>query len=817
MEKKYIKIKNASENNLKNININIPKNSFVVITGVSGSGKSSLAFDTIYAEAHRRFVESLSSYARQFIKVLKKPKLDFIEGLSPSISINQKTNISSQRSTVGTITEIYDYLRLLFSKIATATCYECSNAMEGKKASILIDELIALEEGTLLTILAPIVRSRKGSYNTLLETFKEQGYFKFYIDKKMYSLDEENINLDKNKIHNIDILIDKIIIKNNIKLRLKEAVSTAYKLGKGLIKIQINHQEEEKLYSEKQACINCNISYIDAEPRLFSFNSPLGACPTCNGIGFDFEETKTCKTCNGKRLKPESLAYKIDDFNIYELSNMQVDKLKIFIINIKNNSIVFSKISKEIISRLNFLENIGLSYLTLNRLSSSLSGGEYQRVRLSSQLGASLTGIIYVLDEPSIGLHPLDNEKLINSLIQLKNNGNSVIVIEHDEATIKAADYIIDLGPGAGVHGGNICQEGEKLLNTSLTGLYINKLKKIKVLSSKKTSTDGFIKINAANNNNLKNIDVKIPLGLITCVTGVSGSGKSSLVIDNLLPNILKLREDKNTILSNCKNIEAYEVFKSIYSIDQTPIGRSPRSNPATYIGFFNYIRDLLSKTPDAKFKAYSSSYFSFNVDGGRCEHCQGQGYIKLEMKFLNDEYIKCTKCRGERFKKEILNIKYKNKNISQILDLTVLEALDFFKNIRSIFNKLKILDEVGLSYIKLGQAATSFSGGEAQRIKIAKELCKQTKGKTLYILDEPTTGLHFDDIQKLINILVKLRDKNNTIIIIEHNTELIKASDYIIELGPLAGEEGGYLIAQGFINDIINNKESLTARFLKD
>lgn len=814
----YIKIRKANENNLKNISLDIPRNSFVVITGVSGSGKSSLAFDTIYAEAHRRFVESLSAYARQFIKVLKKPKVESIEGLSPAIAINQKSNISTPRSTVGTVTEIYDYLRLLFSKTGTPYCYKCGSLMKGKEPGAVLNYLLTKQEGSLINIYAPIVRHRKGNYVSLIEEYKNQGFIKFLIDKKQVSIDEEELFLDKNKHHDIDILVDKIHIKPNIKFRLKDAINNAFRLSKGLIKIIIN-EEEEELISEKLSCYDCGTSYSEPEPRMFSFNSPIGACSTCKGLGYIDEVTNICTTCNGKKLKKEALFFKIKDFNIYDLVTLQIDKLNIFFKTFDRSNLMSNKIISELFERVSFLERIGLSYLTLDRSTASLSGGEYQRVRLATQLGAGLTGILYVLDEPSIGLHPHDNSKLLDTLKKLRDKGNTILVVEHDEDTIKNADYIVDLGLGAGAHGGNLIASGkyEEILNVGLTGKYLSKEKKVFMPKKRETPKKGFIEFCSLNNNNLKNIDIKIPVGLITCITGVSGSGKSSLLMDNILPNLKKVLEDENFISKNCTSIKGTQNISEIYAIDQTPIGRSPRSNPATYTGFFNYIRDLFCKLPEAKLRGYTASHFSFNVDGGRCPECEGQGYIVMEMKFLPDEYIKCNKCRGSRYKNEILDIKYKGKNINNVLDMTVEEALSFFKNIRSIYNKLKTLDEVGLSYITLGQAATSFSGGEAQRIKISKELSKKSKDQTLYILDEPTTGLHFDDIDKLINVLFKLRDKGNTIVIIEHNPYIIKASDYIIELGPKGGEEGGYVIDSGTPEEIMLSNKSITSKYIKD
>ncbi len=824
MKKKYISIVNASEHNLKNITLNIPRNAISVITGISGSGKSSLAFDTIYAEGNRRYVESMSSYARQFIDAIKKPDAESIEGLSPSLAINQKTISHNPRSTVGTMTEIYDYLRLLYAKVGDPFCHKCSNPIKARTASDIAKEYCSKTAGTKLTISSPIVRGKKGEYSKLLQKLLADGFTKISIDGKIKDLDDD-IKIDKNKTHNIELIIDKIVTNENCIQRMMDSVSLSMKLSGGIVKILIDGEKQEHILSDKYSCLECGISYADIEPRIFSFNSPYGACPECAGIGKiekDEDNFIICPTCNGTRLKKESLSIKIDKHSIHDLSSMSMSSLKKVLLDLnipQNKKIISDTIIKEITERLDFINDVGLGYLTLNRTSSTLSGGEAQRVRLATQLGSGLTGVIYVLDEPSIGLHPSDNDKLIASLKRLKDKSNTVIIVEHDEDTIRSADHIIDLGPGAGVHGGNLIAEGTikdiMANNKSLTGLYLSSNLQIPTPKQRKKSEQGFIKITNVKTNNLKNISVSFPIGVMTTVTGVSGSGKSSLIIDTVCPCISAMINKLNKKNDTC-NITGIDNIDRIIHVDQSPIGQTPRSNPATYTDIFNQIRILFAQLPDSKVRSYGAGRFSFNVAGGRCEACEGQGMTRIEMKFMPDVFVTCDSCGGAKFNKDTLEIKYKNKNIAEVLDMTVEEAMIFFKNIPILHSKIRTLYDVGLAYIKLGQSSTTLSGGEAQRIKLAKELSKRSTGKTLYVLDEPTTGLHFDDIKKLINVLHKLRDQGNTIIVIEHNLEVIKTSDYIIDLGPEGGEKGGYIVATGTPEDIITEENSLTGKYLK-
>jgi len=817
MKTKEIVINNAKEHNLKSINLSIPRQSLTVITGISGSGKSSLAFDTIYAEGNRRYVESLSVYARQFIDFIKKPEVENIEGLSPAVAINQRTITHNPRSTVGTMTEIYDYLRLLYAKLGTPYCYKCGAEISPKKTEETVNEYASRPDGTKLIIMSPIVRGKKGEYSKLIEKFKAEGYSKIYIDGKVHDLDE-NISIDKKKHHEIDLVIDRIIINKAVHHRLAEAITLAERLSGDLVKIKEDNKDVVTI-SNKYSCINCGISYMDIEPRTFSFNSPYGACPNCDGIGYiqiDDEHSTVCKECNGARLKKESLNIKVNGHSIYDLSIKSITELKKELESLTfegNRKIIAEKIIKEITERLGFIMDVGIGYVSLNRSSSSLSGGEAQRVRLASQLGSGLTGVLYVLDEPSIGLHPRDNKKLIDSLIKLKNKGNTIIVVEHDEETIRSADHIIDLGPGAGVHGGKIVAEGD--LNAiisnkkSLTGLYLSSNVKIPVPLNRKPVPKDLLTIENVDTNNLKNITVSFPLGLMTAITGISGSGKSSLIMDSLLPAMYEQNK------TGFKMIGKDAIEKTV-SIDQAPIGKTPRSNPATYVDLYPQIRNLFTMLPESKARGYNPGRFSFNVPGGRCEACEGQGLKKIEMKFMPDVFVTCDTCEGKKFNRDTLEIRYKGKNIFQVLDMTVEEAMVFFKNIRYIHHKLKTLHDVGLGYIKLGQSSVTLSGGEAQRIKLSKELVKRSSGKNLYILDEPTTGLHFDDVKKLINVLHRLRDQGNTIIVIEHNLEVIKTSDYIIDLGPDGGEAGGHLVAKGTPEEIANNASSVTGHYLK-
>ena len=864
---KYIKIKGARQHNLKNIDINIPKNKLVVITGLSGSGKSSLAFDTIYAEGQRRYVESLSTYARQFLELMEKPDVDSIEGLSPSISIEQKTVSKNPRSTVATVTEIYDYLRILYANLGEAFCYKCGRKITSQTPQQIVDEIMKLKEKTKLIIYSPIVRQKKGEFKNLFADLLKSGYTRVKVDGTVYYLEEE-INIDKNKKHEIDVIIDRIILKKGIENRLVDSIETGLKLSDGLIKIELVDEKKEILFSERFACIYCGISYPEISHRLFSFNNPYGACPTCKGLGTisEIDEDSTflsiydkdylyevheklknkgmsrekrfrlkgllkkylvnneCPECRGARLKKEALSIKFRDKNIYEFTQMSVKQAIEFMENLKLNDFereIGERIIKEIYNRLKFLDEVGIGYITLNRKSSTLSGGESQRIRLAAQIGSSLTGVIYVLDEPSIGLHPRDTQKLINTLKKLRDSDNTVIVVEHDEEIINSSDFVIDLGPEAGRNGGYVvaATSPQKLKNIkkSYTGRYLaGKLKPEKF--ERKKNFSNFIKISGAKAFNLKNIDVKIPVGAFVCITGVSGSGKSTLLNEVIYKGLKKiLNKERISTEHLFDKFEINDLVNKVILIDQSPIGRTSRSNPATYTGVFNQIRQLFSQIPQAKMRGYKPGRFSFNVKGGRCEKCKGEGVIKLEMLFMPEVYIKCEECNGKRFNRDTLQIKYKEKNISDVLEMTVNQAYEFFSNIPYIQRKLKVLQEVGLGYLQLGQPAPTLSGGEAQRIKLTKELSKRDTGKTVYLLDEPTTGLHYFDINNLLKILFKLRDKGNTIIVIEHNLEVIRNADYIIDLGPEGGEEGGYIIAEGPPEIITKNNKSYTGKFLKE
>ena len=933
-------IKNAKEHNLKNISIEIPRDKLVVITGLSGSGKSSLAFDTLYAEGQRRYVESLSSYARQFLGIMEKPDVESIDGLSPAISIDQKTTSKNPRSTVGTVTEIYDYIRLLYARIGTPYCPNCGKKIEKQTLDQIIDDIFKLHEGTKIQILAPIVRGRKGEFIKLLQNYQKQGFVRIRIDGEIKELTEE-IVIDKNKKHNVELIVDRLIIKPEIRNRLAESIETTLKAANNLVLIEVTEGENkyEKIYNTNYSCIDCGTSIEELTPRMFSFNNPFGACPACTGIGFlmkmdedliipdqnktlydgvkafgastmkkgdtmakmyfesianhygvdikkpikklpreflekilygtgdekiNFEyespfgvrrfstpfegviptlerrhnETKSqgmrdfyemymsesdCPVCNGARLKKESLAVKIEDKNINELTDMPINKIKDFLNSLKlskQQAMIADMILKELNKRLQFLIDVGLEYLTLSRPAGTLSGGEAQRIRLATQIGSSLTGVLYILDEPSIGLHQRDNEKLISTLKKLRDLGNSVLVVEHDEDTMYAADQIIDIGPGAGVHGGHVIGQGTveeiKKLDNSETGAYLSGKKKIEIPKKRRKSNGKFIEIISASQNNLKDINVKFPLGVFTCVTGVSGSGKSTLVNEILYKTIARDLNKASEKPGKCKEIKGIENIDKIINIDQSPIGRTPRSNPATYTGVFDEIRDIFSATNEAKMRGYLKGRFSFNVQGGRCEACSGDGVIKIEMHFLPDIYVPCEVCHGARYNRETLEVKYKGKNIADVLDMTVEEALKFFENIPRIKQKIQTLYDVGLGYIKLGQPSTTLSGGEAQRVKLATELSKRATGKTLYILDEPTTGLHIADIHKLIDILQRLVDTGNTIIVIEHNLDLIKTCDYIIDLGPEGGDSGGNLIQVGTPEQVVKNEKSYTGKFLK-
>ena len=935
----YIVIKGAKEHNLKNISLKIPRDKLVVITGLSGSGKSSLAFDTLYAEGQRRYVESLSSYARQFLGIMEKPDVESIEGLSPAISIDQKTTSKNPRSTVGTVTEIYDYIRLLYARIGTPYCPNCGKKIEKQTVDQIVDNILEFDEGTRIQVLAPIVRGRKGEFVKQLEDYQKSGFVRARIDGTIYELGEDEINLDKKKKHNIDLVVDRLVIKEGIRSRLTESVETAMKYANNLVTIDLPGKDE-KIYSQNYACVDCGISFEELSPRMFSFNNPFGACPECTGIGYlmridedliipdknktlydgikafgastmkkgdtmakmyfesiakhygvkikdvpikklprtflekilygtgdeeiNFEytsmagtrkytapfegviptlerrhnETKSqgmrtfyefymsespCLSCNGARLRRESLAVKVGDKNINELTDMSIDKIKDYINSLEltpTQAMISDQIIKELNKRLQFLVDVGLDYLTLSRPAGSLSGGEAQRIRLATQIGAGLTGVLYILDEPSIGLHQRDNDKLITTLQKLRDLGNSVIVVEHDEDTMYAADQIIDIGPGPGVHGGNVMAQGtaEEIKNVeeSITGAYLSGRKQINVPKHRRKSNGNSIQVIGAEEHNLKNISVKFPLGQFICVTGVSGSGKSTLVNEILYKTIAKELNGSNEKPGKCKEVKGLGNIDKIVNIDQSPIGRTPRSNPATYTGVFDLIRDLFAETEEAKLRGYQKGRFSFNVTGGRCESCSGDGVHKIEMHFLPDIYVPCEVCKGKRYNRETLEVKYKGKNIADVLDMTVEEALTFFDKIPRIKTKIQTLYDVGLGYIKLGQPSTTLSGGEAQRVKLATELSKKATGKTLYILDEPTTGLHIADVHKLVNILQRLVDTGNTIIVIEHNLDLIKTADYIVDLGPEGGEAGGTVVAQGTPEEICKIPESHTGEFLK-
>jgi len=937
MPQDKIIIRGARQHNLKNINLEIPRDKLIVITGLSGSGKSSLAFDTIYAEGQRRYVESLSAYARQFLEQMDKPDVDFIDGLSPAISIDQKSAPRNPRSTVGTVTEIYDYLRLLFARIGVPYCPNCGVKIERQTVQQITDQILSLPEGTRILVLAPIVKGRKGEYKSLLEEIKREGFTRVRVDGQMLNLAEEEIPLlDKYKIHHIEVIVDRIVLREGIKGRLTDSLETALKMGKGQVIVSVI-DGEELYFSEEFACPICGFSMGELEPRKFSFNSPYGACPTCHGLGyitdfspdlvFDYEKsiaeggiiplrkfyseyypaiirslsevygfslhepiknlpqeirdmlfygtnrpvyisytnwrgfereywthfggikgmleeklrnstsdrvreeltefmaTYICPDCEGKRLKKESLAVKVAGKNIYEVTLLSVDEAYKFFASLpeqlsEKEKIIAQPILKEILARLGFLKDVGLGYLTLERPANTLAGGEAQRIRLATQIGSGLMGVIYILDEPSIGLHPRDNRRLLDTLIKLRDLGNTVIVVEHDEETIRTADWIIDLGPGAGEHGGYVVVSGtlEDVIREprSITGQYLSGARRIPIPKTRRKPKGKWLIIRGARKYNLKGIDVKIPLGLFVAITGVSGSGKSTLLEEIIYPVVSNHLYGTRLPTGEYKGVEGLEELDKVINIDQSPIGRTPRSNPATYTGVFDLIRQLFAQLPEAKARGYKPGRFSFNVKGGRCEACKGDGYIKVEMQFLPDVYVRCEECKGKRYNRETLEIKYKGKTIADVLDMTVEEALHFFRNIEPIRKKLETLYDVGLGYIKLGQPATTLSGGEAQRVKLATELSRKATGRTLYILDEPTTGLHFADVEKLLNILHRLVDRGNTVLIIEHNLEVIKTADWIIDLGPEGGEQGGYIIAEGPPEEIIKNPISYTGQFLK-
>lgn len=933
----YIKIRGAREHNLKGIDVDIPRDSFTVLTGVSGSGKSSLAFDTIYAEGQRRYMESLSSYARQFLGQMEKPDVDSIEGLSPAISIDQKSTNRNPRSTVGTVTEIYDYMRLLYARVGIVHCPKCGREIRKQSVDQIVDQIMGLPERTRFQVLAPVVRGRKGEHVKVLESAKKSGYVRVRVDGIIYELSEE-IKLEKNKKHNIEIVIDRLSVKEGIEKRLTESVESALALADGLVMIDIIDGEMLN-FSQSFACPDCGISVEEMEPRSFSFNNPFGACPECFGLGYKMEfdidliipdkrlsidegaiaamgwqssteegsftrailkalaeeynfslstpykdypaeiknilvngtdghtvkvhyrgqrgvgvydiafeglirnmqkryrETASdsmkqeyetfmkitpCEVCKGQRLKATSLAVTVGGINIFRMTDMSIVKLKAFLDNLVLSPVqqtIGEQILKEIKARLGFLVNVGLEYLTLSRATGTLSGGEAQRIRLATQIGSGLVGVAYILDEPSIGLHQRDNDKLLSALMKLRDLGNTLIVVEHDEDTMRAADYIVDIGPAAGEHGGEVIATGtaEEIMKNenSITGAYLSGRRKILVPEERRKPT-GYLTIKGARQNNLKNIDVDIPLGIFTCVTGVSGSGKSSLVNEILYKRLARDLNRARTIPGEHDDIIGIEKLDKVIAIDQSPIGRTPRSNPATYTGAFDLIRDLFASTSDAKARGYSKGRFSFNVKGGRCEACGGDGIIKIEMHFLPDVYVPCEVCGGKRYNRETLEVKYKGKSIYDVLNMTVEEAVKFFENVPSIRRKIETMNEVGLSYIRLGQPSTELSGGEAQRIKLATELSRRGTGKTIYILDEPTTGLHFADVHKLVDILRRLSDSGNTVVVIEHNLDVIKTADYLIDIGPEGGEGGGTVIAKGTPEEVVRNKKSYTGQFVK-
>ena len=931
-------IKGAKEHNLKNIDVEIPRDKLVVLTGLSGSGKSSLAFDTIYAEGQRRYIESLSSYARMFLGQMDKPNVEMIEGLSPAISIDQKTTNRNPRSTVGTVTEIYDYYRLMYARVGTVHCPNCNREIRQQTIDEIINKLMKIEEGTKFQVLAPVVRARKGEYHKIFDDAKRSGFVRVRVDSVMYDLSEE-IKLDKNKKHSIEIVVDRLVARDTMRMRLTDSVETALKLANDLVLIDII-DKEEVLFSQNYSCPDCDINIEELTPRMFSFNSPFGACPQCTGLGveqridpscivpdtskslaegavvasgwnsvsnkksiaynqysalakhygfsidtpykdlsediqnvilygsgkerikFEYQGTYSggvynvpfegvitnlerkyrettseymknetemimvdvvCSMCKGKRLKKESLAVTVNDLNIIELCDLPITETVKFFDTLslgENDTIIAEQILKEIKSRLKFLIDVGLGYLSLSRATGTLSGGEAQRIRLATQIGSSLMGVLYILDEPSIGLHQRDNNKLIATLKNLRDIGNTVLVVEHDEDTMLAADYIVDIGPGAGIYGGDVVCAGtvEDIINckSSITGDYLSGRKKIEIPTSRRIPGEKFIEVIGAQENNLKNINVKFPIGLITAVTGVSGSGKSTLVNEILYKTLAVELNRAKKKSGKYKEIKGVEHLDKVINIDQSPIGRTPRSNPATYTGLFGDIRDLFASTQEAQSRGYKAGRFSFNIKGGRCEACAGDGMLKIEMHFLSDVYVPCEVCKGKRYNRETLEVRYKGKNIADVLDMTIDEATTFFENTPRLYNRLVTLKDVGLGYVKLGQSATTLSGGEAQRVKLATELSKKSTGKTVYILDEPTTGLHSADVHKLINVLTKLAENGNTLIIIEHNLDIIKTSDYIIDMGPEGGDGGGTVVACGSPEEVAEIPQSFTGQFLK-
>jgi len=826
-------IKGAREHNLKNIDVTIPRDQLVVITGLSGSGKSSLAFDTIYAEGQRRYVESLSAYARQFLEQMGKPDVDSIEGLSPAISIEQKSASHNPRSTVGTVTEIYDYLRLLFARVGRPSCFQCGDEITAQTVQQMVDAIGLLPEGSKFQVLAPIVRGRKGEYRKELLDMRRAGYVRARVDGQLVELGED-ITLDKQKKHTIEIVVDRLVMKSSEALtrRLADSVETSLKLAGGLVGV-LTDNGKVSLYSEKLACIRCGVSYPEITPRVFSFNSPHGACPACDGIGYamipgcpddeDFTLLEPCGVCKGARLRPESLSVKVAKQSIAEVTNLSVRAAADFFSSLtftERELVIAHRILKEIRERLGFLVNVGLDYLTLDRAAATLSGGEGQRIRLATQIGSGLVGVLYILDEPSIGLHQRDNRRLLQTLLRLRDLGNTVVVVEHDAETMMAADHLIDMGPGAGTQGGQVIAQGtptDVMGNLdSLTGQYLRGTQMVS-LPRRQRKAKGLLSIVGATKHNLKGVTAKIPLGLLTCVTGVSGSGKSTLVLEVLFHSLSQLLYHKKPKIDGCKELLGVDALDKVIDIDQSPIGRTPRSNPATYTGLFSFIRDLYSNLPESRVRGYKPGRYSFNVKGGRCEACQGDGLIKIEMHFLPDVYVTCEVCKGQRYNRETMEIHHKGKSIADVLNMTVDDAVEFFEHIPFIKRKLDTLHDVGLHYVKLGQSATTLSGGEAQRVKLSRELSKRPTGRTMYILDEPTTGLHFADVQRLLDVLDRLVEAGNTVVVIEHNLDVIKNADWVIDLGPEGGDRGGEIVAEGPPKEIARSKRSYTGQVLKE
>jgi len=826
-------IKGAREHNLKNIDVTIPRDKLVVITGLSGSGKSSLAFDTIYAEGQRRYVESLSAYARQFLEQMGKPDVDSIEGLSPAISIEQKSTSHNPRSTVGTVTEIYDYLRLLFARVGRPSCFQCGEEITAQTVQQMVDAIGLLSEGSKFQLLAPIVRGRKGEYRKELLDMRRAGYVRARVDGQLVDLGED-ITLDKQKKHTIEIVVDRLVMKPGEAMarRLADSVEASLKLAGGLVGVLADNGKVA-LYSEKLACIRCGVSYPEITPRVFSFNSPHGACPACDGIGYamapdrpddeDFTLLEPCEVCKGARLRPESLSVKVASQSIAEVTHLSVRAAADFFSSVKfteRELVIGHRILKEVRERLGFLVNVGLDYLTLDRAAATLSGGEGQRIRLATQIGSGLVGVLYILDEPSIGLHQRDNRRLLQTLLRLRDLGNTVVVVEHDAETMMAADHLLDMGPGAGTQGGRVIAQGtpnDVIGNPdSLTGQYLRGTHMVS-LPLRQRKAKGLLSIVGATKHNLKGMTAKIPLGLLTCVTGVSGSGKSTLVLEVLFHSLSQLLYHKKPKIDGCKELLGADALDKVIDIDQSPIGRTPRSNPATYTGLFSFIRDLYSNLPESRVRGYKPGRYSFNVKGGRCEACQGDGLIKIEMHFLPDVYVTCEVCKGQRYNRETMEIHHKGKSIADVLNMTVDDAVEFFEHIPFIKRKLDTLHDVGLHYVKLGQSATTLSGGEAQRVKLSRELSKRPTGRTMYILDEPTTGLHFADVQRLLDVLDRLVEAGNTVVVIEHNLDVIKNADWVIDLGPEGGDRGGEIVAEGPPKEIAKSKRSYTGQVLKE